>query len=127
MSTHPNVVFMAALKPDDLVRKTFRAIAEDNGAKIDEGECEIQIGEKGDGWLDGKFSLCVMESDYLEGIQIAAAEGDLIIYALVTYGYGEYLSWAELEAYKQRLESWLIPTCEKHHCAYEIRVSANYW
>ncbi len=68
-----------------------------------------------------------MESDYDESMQLSSKEGDLLIYDLITYGYGESIDWNELESQKRDLEAWAKQTSEKHHCSYLIRVTANYW
>ena len=117
---HPNALLILVLTPDDLARKTYRAILEDAGQKDDEG-AQIPIGKD-------QYWPKVMESDYDErGLQVSAKEGDILLVDMVTYGYGEYVTWAELEAQKQALETWAIETCAKHKCSYEIRVGANYW
>jgi len=48
MSTHPNVILMCILTPNDLARKTYRAIVgEEEAANAGEGDtAEIKIGEK---------------------------------------------------------------------------------
>ncbi|MGD9157169.1 MAG: hypothetical protein PVG39_02060 [Desulfobacteraceae bacterium] len=117
MSTHPNVILMAVLKPDDLARKTMREILAEFKVENDD---DIKIGSKDYIWI-------IMEDDYDEGYQISSDEGDLIFFDLVTYGYGEFINWEKLEKQKQELEIWAKDICEKHNCQYEIRVSANYW
>ncbi|HEY5959159.1 MAG TPA: hypothetical protein VIV60_21525, partial [Polyangiaceae bacterium] len=67
------------------------------------------------------------ESSYDDDWQISANEGDLVFLKMVTYGYGEHISWANLETMKTALEAWCKDICERFHCKYEIRVSANYW
>jgi hypothetical protein len=116
MSTHPNAILLLVLKPDDLARKTHRAIMEEAGGKED----SIKI--------DGDNYHCyVMESDYEEGFQITADKGDIIVFDMVTYGYGERIAWAELERKKQSLEKWSAGVCERHHCKAAFYVTANYW
>lgn len=118
MSTHPNVILLAILTPDDLSRKTMRDILADEG--IEDSNKDIKING-----ID--YSHLIMESEYEEGYQISGKEGDLLFFDLITYGYGEFVTWEKLEAQKQSLEDWAKQTSEKHHCSYEIRVSANYW
>lgn len=118
MSTHPNVILLLTLAPDGLARKTMRDILTES--QHDEDDEEIKIG-------DEKYHYCVMESDYEDNWQIAAKEGSLIFFDLVTYGYGEQIAWDKLEAQKQELETWAKGICERHHCQYQISVSANYW
>lgn len=120
MSAHPNVILMAALTPDGLARKTYREILAENGVPEDEDCPEIEIG--GDG-----YSISVMESDYDEGNQISAKEGDIVLHDLVTYGYGEAITLKKLNEQASKLEQWCKSTCENHHCSYEIKFSANYW
>jgi len=50
MSTHPNVILMAVLKPDDLSRKTMRDIIGDVGD-------DIPIG-------DNEYHTIIMETDF---------------------------------------------------------------
>jgi len=126
MSTHPNAILLLTLTPDGLVRKTRRGILEENKVYkwdepgvIDE-EGQIVIGEN-------KYHQKVMEDDYLEGMQIAAKEGDIIVFDMVTYGYGEVIEWDDLEKQKQELEEWAKFMCDKFHCNYKIFVTANYW
>jgi hypothetical protein len=69
------------------------------------------------------YQTLVMETDYDEGVQISGEEGDLIIYDLVTYGYGEEISWEDLQSRVDSLEVWSI----QHNLEYRISVSANYW
>ena len=116
MSTHPNVILMAVLTPDDLSRKTMRMIKEKYQVK----EVYIKIGEE-------DYYYIIMESEYEEGHQISAKEGDLIFFNLVTYGYGDTILWDKIEAQKKELEKWAKETCREFHCSYEIRISANYW
>jgi hypothetical protein len=109
---------MAVLTPDGLQRKTFREILKDNNS--DEDANEVKIGET-------IYNIVVMESYYNEDIQISAKEGDIVVYDLITYGYGEAISWDNLISVKEKLEAWMNDTCKKHNCTGEIRVSANYW
>ena len=116
MSTHPNAILMAVLTPDDLARKTMRAILE---SPQYDGE-EIKIGHH-------EYRPLVMEDNWDDGFQIAADEGSLVFWKFVTYGYGEVVDWADLEKQKVELEQWCKETCDIHHCSYVIRVTANYW
>lgn len=119
MSAHPNVILMAVLKPDGLSRKTMREIVAEYPSKHNE-EYYIGIGEK-------DYSSTIMESDYDDEWQIAADEGDLIFLDFVTYGYGRWIAWNDLEKQKVELEKWAKEVSKKFHCSFEIRVSANYW
>jgi hypothetical protein len=117
MSEHPNVLLIARLTPDGLARKTMRDILTESNV---DDEDDIEIGGV-------KYHHRVMEDDYYESYQISGKEGDLIFFDLVTYGYGEYITWEKLEAQKNVLEAWAKQTCEKHNCSYKIVVSANMW
>jgi hypothetical protein len=117
MSTHPNAILAVALTPDETTRKTLRAILAEAGIDDDD---QIKIG-------DAEYHLIVMESDYDDSMQVSAKEGDIVALDMVTYGYGETISWAKLEAQKTDLEQWAKGVCERHKCSYEIFVTANYW
>lgn len=121
MSTHPNAMLLLEMTPDNLSRKTYRAILEDSGVK-DEGENSegIKIGQH-------TYMHRVMENDYDEDSQVAANPGDIVLWDLVTYGYGERIGFGELETRKRELERWAQDVCKKHQCSYAIFVSANYW
>jgi len=129
MSTHPNVILYAVVTVDGTARKTMRSILDEAGCgegdEIDviTGKRRVSLGDK---VLLAVVPL-VMEEDYDEGWQIGAKEGCLVFHDLVTYGYGESLSWDELSAKKEALEAWCRGICERHKCTFEIRVSANYW
>lgn len=118
MSMHPNVILMVAIKPDDLSRKTFRAIVGEN-YDPDEGGTVTIGGED--------YNAIIMEDEYYEGFQVSADEGDLVFLNMVTYGYGKRISWTDLEAKKRDLEAWAEDICKKHHASYVISVTANHW
>jgi hypothetical protein len=117
MSIHPNVILMAVLTPDNLSRKTMRDILAEHKQGV---LYRIVI-------AGTEYDTLVMESDYDEGWQISAKAGDLVFFDLVTYGYGETIAWDKLESQKKELEAWALETCKKHHCSYEIKITANYW
>lgn len=117
MSTHPNAILMVILTPDDLARKTYRALLQEAG--IDEDR-QFKIGGH-------TYTHLVMEDSYDESWQISAPEGSIVLHGYLTYGYGERLPWSEVESRKVALEEWARAACERHHCAYEICISANYW
>jgi len=126
MSTHPNAILLLTLTPDDLARKTWRSILE--YAKVWEWNNPGVIHEEGQIKIDNnEYHQKVMESDYYESMQISANEGDIVVYDLVTYGYGDTIEWEKLEKQKVKLEEWANDICEKFHCTYKIFVTANYW
>ncbi len=117
MSSHPNLILMVILTPDDLSRKTMRNILQEYNVDYDD---EIKIGNE-------EYYPLIMEKDYDESWQISAKEGDLIFLRLLTYGYGESISFKELDNERVVLEEWALKICKKYNCTYEIRVTANYW
>lgn len=117
MSTHPNAILLVTITPGGLSRRTMAAILAETNTDADS---DLKLGLY-------SYHHKVMESDYDEGWQIAAKEGDLLFFDLVTYGYGEQVPWEKLEAQKMELEAWAKGICERHHCTYAISVTANYW
>lgn len=117
MSTHPNAILLLTLTPDDLARKTYRNIMEYCDVQ---DESDIKI-------ADNNYHHRVMESDYYDGFQISANEGDIVLLDMVTYGYGDTIEWGILEKQKLELEQWAKDICEKFNCSYKIFVTANYW
>jgi hypothetical protein len=71
MSTHPNVILMAVLTPDNTSRKTMRYILEYYKKDYNETMDELKIGNM-------EYTAIVMESDYEDGYQISANEGDIV-------------------------------------------------
>ncbi|HEY4087154.1 MAG TPA: hypothetical protein VGM43_14510 [Bryobacteraceae bacterium] len=118
MSTHPNVILLLELVPDDLSNRARRAIMADCG--VSDADTDLKIGGT-------DYHHRVMESDYDEDMQLSAREGSIVIYDLVTYGYGERIAWDVLTAQKAALEEWAKQVCEKHHCTSSIWITANYW
>ncbi len=125
MSQHPNVILLAVLKPDGLSRKTMRDIIDNN-----------ELAYRGSDWSKGPpdikvaghiYHAEIMESNFDNNWQISGDSGDLMFFDLVTYGYGEAITWTELSQRQMELEKWAQETCNKHQCTHEIRVSANYW
>jgi hypothetical protein len=119
MGTHPNVILMVALTPDDLTRKTYRTICA--AEQIDEEDGSFYLGED-------SYQLRVMESGYDADSQISAKEGDIVAHSLVTYGYGEAIEWADLQAKMTDLQEWTRRICQTvqiHEVHY--RIGANYW
>jgi hypothetical protein len=118
MSSHPNAILLLVLKPDDLARKTHRAIMAEAHAEPDAGN--IKIGSN-------SYYVKVMESNYDDDFQITADEGDIIVLDMVTYGYGERVEWDKLEAQKRTLSDWATGICERHKCSPKIYMTANHW
>lgn len=118
MSTHPNAILLLTLTPDNLSRKTWRDILEKSN--VDKEDGKIKIG-------DHDYCHRVMESDYYEGMQISAKEGDIVFYNMITYGYGDVMEWSKLEKQKIDLEEWAKIICNKFNCSYKIFITANYW
>lgn len=136
MGTHPNTILMCVLTPDDLARKTFRDIAEEMGAKIDDDSCTLRIlnefydhpnAKTGEPIPKTDFTMTIMESDYDDSFQLSAPAGSIVLHDFQTYGYGEVITWTKLEDRKNKLETWAKDICERHKCKYEIQVTANYW
>lgn len=119
MSTHPNAILVLALTPDGTTRKTFRAICAEEGVTPDDST-KIKVG-RSYYWID------VMEGDYHDDFQISAIEGDIIIFDMVTYGYGEIIEWDKLVTQKAALEVWAVGICERHACTARFFVTSNYW
>lgn len=117
MSTHPNTILLLTLTPDNMSRKTYRDILRDSNTKAGDN---IKIGDVG-------YSHQIMEDEYDSGYQISAQEGDIVIFDMITYGYGEVIEWNELEKRKNELEKWAKNICDKFKCNYKIFVTANYW
>jgi hypothetical protein len=118
MSTHPNVILMAVLTPDGLSRKTMKDILQANN--VTDPDFDVKI-------VDEDYHHIVMESDYEEGFQVSAGEGDLVFLDMVTYGYGDTIEWGKLVKQKDNLEDWAKRMCDKFNCSYKIIVTANYW
>jgi hypothetical protein len=111
-------MILGVLVPDDLTRKTFRAIVDEAGGGED--GYPIKIGER-------SYGLRVMEDSYDSEYQISAPEGSIVAHGYLTYGYGETLPWEKVEQAKAELEEWLRGIAERHKCSYSIRLTANYW
>jgi hypothetical protein len=116
MGTHPNAMLQCVFTPDDLARKTYRAVLTEYADNFN----DIKVGGE-------TYHTMIMESDYNEDDQIAAPEGTIVLWNLVTYGYGRSIKWDDLVKAKEALEAFAKEVGAKHHCSYEIRVSANYW
>lgn len=117
MSTHPNAILMAVLIPDDLSRKTHRAIIKECGGTDD----DIVI-------CGYAYNCRVMEEEYDEDYQIRAPEGSIVVFHFLTYGFGEVSLWSDVCDRQQQLDEWAKGICERHKCgSYEIYISANYW
>lgn len=117
MGIHPNAILLLTLTPDDLARKTYRNILADTNT---EDDYDIKI-------EGNNYHYRIMEDSYDKSYQIAAKEGDIILFNYITYGYGEVIEWDEVEKQKKELEAWAKMICEKHNCSYKIFITANYW
>jgi hypothetical protein len=107
------------ITPDDLARKLLRALLAELGEEEDHDD-QVKVGSN-------EYNLKVMESDYDEDWQISGKEGQILVFDLVTYGYGEDITWEELEKYKAELTEWATPLASKYHFTFQFSVSANYW
>ena len=142
MSTHPNVILKCTVKPEGTTRKLLRDLLAQNREEIPDTNLPFMLDSKGqtiinrngypvrisrDGLTIGSHSYhtLVMESDYDEGWQISGEEGDLIIFGLVTYGYGEEISWEDLAKRVGDIQSWALQP--QRNLTVKISVTANYW
>lgn len=119
MGTHPNAILLLVLTPDDLARKTYRNIVQKYHQADDDDDHLKIAGED--------YNIYVMEDDYLEGYQISASEGDIVVFDMVTYGYGTKIGFDKLLAQKEALEQWAKDVCQEFKCSYQIFITANYW
>lgn len=117
MSSHPNVMLQCVLTVNDGTRKTQRALEKAFPGKYGG---DIKVGER-------NYSLTVMESDYEEGYQISADEGQIVLHIYLTYDYGETVTLDEIQAYVDPLRAWAEEAKGPHGFTYEIRIGANYW
>ncbi len=117
MSSHPNAILQLNLTPDDLPMRTWRAITDDEGIGSDE---DISIGSE-------DFHHVVLQEDYDESYQIGGKPGDIVVFKMVTYGYGDFIPWGEFLQMHSALEAWAEKACKAYNCSFEIRVTANYW
>ena len=119
MSVHPNTVLFVELVPDDLPNKTFRAIVEENA----EGGMEDPSFE-----IEGDlYHFVLAESDYDRAYQLRTKKGCIYALSMVTYGYGQTISWEEIATKKNNLEAWSVRTARIHNCEHTIGITANYW
>lgn len=116
MGSHPNAMLILSLTPEDLSRKTYKMILEGEA----KSETHLKIGGI-------NFRHKIMEDSYDDENQLSSEVGNIVLFDLVTYGYGELIEWSKLETIKNDLEKWAKTVCEKYHCTYKIFISANYW
>lgn len=119
MSTHPNVMLQCVLTLDEGSRKTERGLLEEFGGSPMYEDC-IKIGGR-------HYQITVMESDYEDGYQISADEGQIVLHEYLTYGYGETMDFDDIGAVVGELKSWAESAKNKHKFSYKIRIGANYW
>jgi len=121
MSTHPNAILKCTLTPNGLTRQTHRAIVNAYSYYPDQPQDkDLKIGGK-------RYHSEIMESDYNQAWQLSGAEGDILVFDLVTYGYGEEIAWDDLVQQRNELAAWSEEVCREHNCSYKISVTANYW
>lgn len=120
MGTHPNAILILVLTPEGLTRKTLKNIKEGLEEPPDESDPCVKIGGE-------DYRFLVFEQDYEESFQISCKEGDIAVFDMITYGYGETILWDELVRRRDALQKWGEEICQKHNCTMEIRVGANYW
>lgn len=131
MSTHPNALLIAELSPNDLPRKTYRALKVELGKDPDDDDLDVYIPtgvESEKRWeMQDDYHTFLAEDGYNKSNQIMAVAGSIVLWDAVTYGYGERVEWDKLDAQKRRLDEWCARMCEKLQCTYKIYVTANYW
>lgn len=120
MSTHPNVMLMAHLSPQDLPRKTMLAILADAGS--DPEDARVKIGED-------EYHVVLFDDEYDGDWQITASPGQIVLMDMVTYGYGKRIEWDKLRSKHGHLAAWIEANAERYHLAPMARISvgANYW
>lgn len=143
MSTHPNVILKLTIKPAGTTRKLARDILAQNRIEIPDDQLPIMIDNSGktvtrmdgtpihqirdeDGVAIGSrvYRVLVMEGDYDDGYQIAAEEGDLVIFDFMTYGYGESIEFSGLVTAESELRAWSTARGLEFQTS---SVTANYW
>lgn len=144
MSTHPNVILKCTIKVPGTTRSMLRFLLAQNREEIPDEALPFWLNSRGEiiKKLDGSSSrisrdddqiaigndvyhTLVMETGYDESMQIAGKEGDLILYDLVTYGYGKEVAWSDLQSRVDSLEKWAAQPQRNLDC--RISISANYW
>jgi hypothetical protein len=131
VSTHPNALLIAELSPNDLPRKTYKALKVELGKDPEDDDLDVDIPTGVDSpnrWeLVDSYHTFLAQDGYEEDKQITAAPGSIVLWDPVTYGYGERIEWDKLAAQKDRLDDWCKGICEKLQCTHKIYISANYW
>lgn len=143
MSAHPNVILKCTIKADGTTRKLLRDLLAQNREEIPDSNLPLFFNNAGDvvkNSITGEdlhisrnddqlsignycYDTIVMEEEYNESWQISGKKGDLIIFDLVTYGYGEEITLKNLYSRINDLETWAL----QHSLTYKISISANYW
>jgi hypothetical protein len=143
VSTHPNVILKGTVRAQGTTRALLRKLLAENREEIPDDQLPVRHDKEGrpienrvlggfvresrdeDQLFIGAFSYdtLVMEEAYDTGWQISGEEGDLIVFDLVTYGYGEAISWKDLEGRARDMRAW----AERHNLELDIAISANYW
>lgn len=142
MSQHPNVIVKCTVKPDGATRKLLRDLLARNREEIPDDNLPFMFDIHGEVIINRRkekirqirdedqlaigsliYHTLVMEDDYNESWQISGQEGDLIIFNLVTYGYGEEIDWDKLQIIVSEIDQW----AGKNSLVYRLSVTANYW
>lgn len=142
MSQHPNVILKCKIKADGTTRKLLRNILKQNREEVSDSNLPLMLDKRGKVIINRReekmrqsrdeeqlaigsrvYHTLVMEDDYDESWQISGEEGDLIIFDLLTYGYGEEISWVQLQSIVQELDQW----ARDHSLDFTLSVTANYW
>lgn len=119
MSRHPHTLLLCILTPDDLARKTYRAILAEHDSDSDDPAIDIGTDEY-------TVSLVEDAEEGVEELQITAPAGSIVVWGFLTYGYREQCAWEDAVRRKEALELWAQGICRRHHCSYTISLSANY-
>ena len=139
MSTHPNAMLILRLEPDDVPRKTLREMLDEHRKGFDrDSDGLIRVNEHGSNYprlLDDNV-FCIgnivyrskLMDGYDESDQIDGEEGQIVLFDLMTYGYGESIAFDEVKRRAEALNAWAVENCPKHKISkWSVEVSANFW
>ena len=139
MSTHPNAMLILRLEPDDVPCKTLREMLDERRKGFDrDGDGLIRVNEHDSNYpqlpCDTEFAIgdIVYRSKLMDGYdesdQIDGEEGQIVLYDLMTYGFGESIAFDEVKRRAEALEAWAAENCPKHKISkWSVEISANYW